>query len=247
MKLITMIVMAGMIGVANGAYAENETIVHNNPVKVVWKKSTKEQVIAITIDDCYNGRLLRKAVDVAEKYHIKLTFFPTGDAVRQHTEVWREINDKGYEIELHTQSHTEMTKVSEEQQYEAYRKNIETVRSAVGMPIKFAYVRPPCGSGVFGYEKHGCMPSYRKSVEQLSVYNGGHIDIAMWNGDSLFVEGRASKAEYVKKYFQDKLAPGMVYLYHTRSADIDSLEDMVRYALEQGYRMVTLKELMDMS
>lgn len=245
MHLVVLVALLGLMGWPGAVYAElgMETVIRD-PVKVVWKKKTQEPAIAITIDDCYNGALLRKAVDVAKRHEVKLTFFPTGDAARQYPDLWRTIYADGHEIELHTQSHTQMARVGEEEQYEAYRKNIDTIRTILGESVKFAFVRPPCGSGVFGYEKSGCMPTYRRSVERLSEYNGAPIDIAMWTGDSLFIEGKQSSGERVQRYFRETLAPGMVYLYHTRRQDIEQLEGMVQYAKEQGYRVVTLKELM---
>lgn len=250
MQLVVLVVLLGLLGLMGlpgSVYAEpGMEATTRESAKVVWKKKTQESAIAITIDDCYNGALLRKAVDVAKRHGVKLTFFPTGDAARQYPDLWREIYADGHEIELHTQSHTQMARVGEEAQYEAYRKNIDTIRGILGEPLRFAFVRPPCGSGVFGYEKSGCMPTYRRSVERLSEYNGAPIDIAMWTGDSLFVGGKQSSGEHVQRYFREKLAPGMVYLYHTRRQDIEQLEGMVQYAKEQGYQIVTLKELMQL-
>lgn len=245
MRFVVLAVMMGLMSWTGIGHADTATeTLMREPVKVVWKKKTHEPMIAITIDDCYSGALLRKAVDVAKRHEVKLTFFPTGDAAKQYPDLWRTIHAEGHEIELHTQSHTQMAKVTEEKQYEAYRKNIDTMRAILGESVRFAFVRPPCGSGVFGYEKSGCMPSYRRAIERLAEYNGSPIDIAMWTGDSLFVNGKQSSGEHVQRYFRETLAPGMVYLYHTRKPDIEQLEGMVQYAKEKGYRVVTLKELL---
>ena len=229
---------------SKGAVIEKTVPVGPIKVQVVWSKKTAQPVIAITIDDCYSGALLEKAHEVAIRNDVKFTFFPTGNAVSQYPKMWKEIYAFGHEIELHTQSHTQMTKMSEEGQYDAYRKNIETLRSVLGEAVTFSYVRPPCGRGVFGYEKSGCMPSYRRAVERLGIYNGVPIDIAMWSGDSLFIGGKQSSGEEVQRYFRTTLSPGMIYLYHTRKADVGQLEEMVQYAKSKGYRLVTLKELL---
>lgn len=241
------LIMVAVMGVSIVAHAGERMEEKFDSTKVIWKKRTREKVIAITIDDCYNVGLVRKAMREAARRNVKLTFFPTGDAVKSAPGLWREVRAAGHEIELHTQTHHSMETLSEDGQFEQYRKNIDAVRAAVGQDIRFRFVRPPGGCGVFGYEcQGGCMPSYRRSVERLSRYNRAHIDIAMWGGDSLFVRGHATGSAYVLEYFERELMPGKIFLYHTRAADMAVLGEMIDYAIKRGYHLGSLKELMEL-
>ncbi len=83
------------------------------PSKIVTrKKNYGQKVIAITIDDCYNISLLKEAVEIADKENAKITFFPTGKAMLMAPGLWKKIYENGHEIELHTQTHARLSKLS---------------------------------------------------------------------------------------------------------------------------------------
>ena len=89
--------------------------IHNGP-------TTKPRV-AITIDDmwgAFGADNANAAMDVAKAKGVKLSFFPTGGAIEDHINLgrqalWQRAVAEGHDIGNHTYTHTNLTKLTDDQ------------------------------------------------------------------------------------------------------------------------------------
>ena len=89
--------------------------IHNGP--------TDRARVAITIDDMwgtFGADNAEAAMDVAKAKNVKLTFFPTGGAIEEHIglgrqDTWRRAIAEGHEIGNHTYTHSNLTKLTDDQ------------------------------------------------------------------------------------------------------------------------------------
>ncbi len=238
---------------------QKEKIINNNYLplekdyipRVYISKETKEKVIAITIDDLYISKLVRKSLEIAKKYNIKFTFFPAGIAVEQDPELYKEIVAQGHELELHGYEHYSVTdkkyQKTVEKIQENYLKEMDVIHDLVDESLIFHFIRPAFGSGYIGYSKtkEGIYPPLSEAVSNLKRYNlDNSIDLVIWSKDFMFKDGRYTTQEEVLEFFKKNLGPGEIFLYHTRKEDISVLDKIVEYALSKGYKIVTLTELL---
>ena len=243
--------MASSVSTASTSSVASTAPVKSYVPKVYTHKDTKEKVIAITIDDIYDASLLKKAIALGDKYQVKFTFFPIGKTVKANADLYKEALKKGHEIELHSYTHAWATNKevqgTADKIYANYANDIKALRDYVDPKIVFHFARPPGGAGYFGYisTKLGLYTPLSQAIGKLKNYNFQvPVDAALWNGDSMFVNGKLTDSAYVYSYFKKYVSPGDIFLYHTRAADFDAMENIIKYAKQNGYKLVTLEALL---
>lgn len=184
---------------------------------------TTEKVIAITIDDCYQAENLWYIINLAEQYGAKLTFFPIGEVMLQKAQseallyAWQ----NGFEIENHTFTHNNLYQCSDQVlAEEIYNQNLAISR-ILGVEYSCHFLRPMGGDAKNDQRIHAY-------IQQL-----GYKGISHWS------ESGTRSLEALAGI----LKPGQVYLFHTTDKDVRRLQYFIPYAVQNGYRLVTLNEL----
>ena len=187
---------------------------------------TEEHIVAITIDDCFQGENLRKIVETAKEYGGKLTIFPIGENVLRdpQSQILKDAWENGFELENHTYTHNGLYKVSDQRMTEEVYKQQLTLSHILGLEYHCHFLRPMGGDA----RRDQRMQMYAKQL--------GYYGIAHWS-----CAGSTSSEEKIK----ENLKPGAIYLFHTTNNDWDKLKWFIPWVAEQGYQMVTLNEMFD--
>ena len=196
----------------------------NGLLPVFWSADTNEKIIAITVDDCFQAENLQQIVDKAIECGGKLTIFPIGENVlrERHGEVLRYAYENGFELENHTFTHNGLYGCTDEEvAQEMYMQNL-ALSAILGVEYQAHFIRPKGGDARND-------PRIHAYARQLGYYGVAH-----WS-----VSGSGSGAAALAS----SLAPGAIYLFHTTDLDRDKLLGFIPYAVEQGYRLVTLNEM----
>ena len=196
----------------------------NGLLPVFWSADTNEKIIAITVDDCFQAENLQQIVDKAIECGGKLTIFPIGENVlrERHGEVLRYAYENGFELENHTFTHNGLYGCTDEEvAQEMYMQNL-ALSAILGVEYQAHFIRPKGGDARND-------PRIHAYARQLGYYGVAH-----WS-----VSGGGSGAAALAS----SLAPGAIYLFHTTDLDRDKLLGFIPYAVEQGYRLVTLNEM----
>lgn len=196
----------------------------NGLLPVFWSADTNEKIIAITVDDCFQAENLQQIVDKAIECGGKLTIFPIGENVlrERHGEVLRYAYENGFELENHTFTHNGLYGCTDEEvAQEMYMQNL-ALSAILGVEYQAHFIRPKGGDARND-------PRIHAYAHQLGYYGVAH-----WS-----VSGSGSGAAALAS----SLAPGAIYLFHTTDLDRDKLLGFIPYAVEQGYRLVTLNEM----
>ena len=209
--------------VANSVYAALRPTAKEGWLPVFDSIATSDKVIAVTIDDCYQGENLWTIIRLAENYGAKLTIFPIGENIIRKTQseallyAWQ----NGFEIENHTYTHNNLYQCSDEElAEEIYRQNLAISR-ILNVEYKCRFLRPMGGDAKNDQRIH----AYLKQL--------GYKGVAHWS---------ESGTRNIDK-LAGILKPGQIYLFHTTDADVKRLEYFIPYAVSQGYRLVTMNEL----
>ena len=192
---------------------------------VFSEADTEEKIIAITVDDCFQAENLQRMVDKAIEVGGKFTIFPIGKNVlkKAQSEVLKYAWEQGFELENHTFTHNGLYRCSDEEMArEVYMQQL-ALSHILGVEYQCHFLRPKGGDA----RRDQRMQVY---AEQLGYYGIAHWSCA----GSTSTEREIAKA----------LKPGAIYLFHTTTTnDLDKLLNFMPYAVEKGYRLVTLNEM----
>jgi len=193
---------------------------------VYTKADTNAKVIAITMDDCSHQGNVRAAAQAAARYGAKLTLFPLGQSVMSEgmAEVLQGcVYNLGFEIENRTWSDGLLYQLNDT----AMAAEIWTADVAVDYVLRADYTmrffRMRSGTGAKDVRTH-------EYLKQL-----GYEAIVNWTASS--VNSDLDK-------LQKSLGPGAIFQFTSSAEDVEKMIALMKIADDQGYRMVTLSELL---
>ena len=191
---------------------------------VFAQSGTQEKVIAITIDDCYQGENIMTIVDATIAAGAKVTFFPIGKNVTRtpHRDALKKAWENGFELENHTMTHNNLIRSTpEELAWEVYQQQLE-LSEILGVEYHVHFLRGRGGDS--------------RNDQRIHAYIGqiGYYGVAHWSKS-----GSANTIDNLKQTIE----PGLIYLFHTTDSDTKKLVEFIPWAVSQGYQLVTLNEM----
>ncbi len=201
--------------------------------KTIYKvePSNKEKVIALTIDDGPWPKTTAEMLDILKRNNVKATFFWVGSALQENPEIAKRVVAEGHAIGNHTWHHW-YRKMDEATAKSEIEKTNDLIYKTTG--VKTSFFRPPGG-----YLNNG-LAAYAKSQKN---------SVVMWSVTSADTDPRAKYQVFVKNVIRDA-KPGAIVLMHdgggNRERTVKALPAIVSGLKQQGYRFVTVPELLEM-
>ena len=115
MLLITMVVVLLSISI-NGNVAASVYFGNNLRKVPIYYVNTSEKKVAISFDAAWGADKTEEIMSICKEYGVNATFFLVGFWVEDYSEMTKKINENGFEIGTHTNTHPDMTKLSASQQ-----------------------------------------------------------------------------------------------------------------------------------
>lgn len=205
---------------------EADVIIRHVPVS--------EKAIALTFDDGPDGDFTPRILEVLRAHGAKATFFVVGKQVEYYPEILRQIAADGHEIGSHTYSHPKLSGLSEARLRSELARTADLIRVACG-------VAPACFRPPFGVIGAGAIQVVRDSGYAIVLWDR-ELDSRDWErpGVDRIVERVVSNAR-----------PGGIVLMHDgggcRSQTVAALGKILDQLAAQGYRFVTVSELLRLS
>ena len=195
------------------------------PVLPIRTEAAETKLIALTFDDGPNTTTTNDVLDLLAEYDAKASFFLIGDNITESSAASvRRAYDMGMEIDNHSKTHSNMSKMSAEELKAEIGYVDEKVTEITGEPTKF--FRPPF-----------------IDVSQ-SMYNA--IDLPFICGidcqDYMENVTAQQRADYILSGAKD----GVIVLLHDAAGNqqtVDALKIAMPQLAAQGYEFVTLTEL----
>ena len=197
---------------------------------IVTRVETKEKALALTFDDgptLHTGRI----VELLDSLDVKATFFVTGRELEEHMQEGRKLALGGHELGNHSYSHRRMIFKSGSFIKEEIERTNTLIREA-GYQGRIAF-RPPY------FNKLITLPHYLKKNGMKTI---------LCNIEPETQLGFSAPAEAISTYVAANASPGSIILLHimydSRKEALASLPALVSSLKEQGYRFVTVSELL---
>ncbi len=202
----------------------------NDTPQPVYRVNTNgRKLVALTLDDGPDPRFTPQVLDILRNYHVPATFFVTGSHAQKYPELISRMINGGHEVENHTNSHPDLDQCSKLQIWLEIQQNEDTVERITHK--KQHFFRPPKGI---------CNPD----IMEIAARSG--YKTVLW---SICIErSKLKTSQEMAQRVIRAAAPGMIILGHDgnldRSKTVDALPIIIEAYQKDGYRFVTLDELM---
>ena len=190
---------------------------------------TEEKIIALTFDDGPHPKYTDEILAILNKYDVKATFFVIGRNAEGYPAILKRIADGGHEIGNHTFTHVTAEKVSSKEFKAELEKTHSAIRRITGKAPEL--FRPPTG--------HCNAETVQSAAEmdyKLIVWT---VDTKDWTHES---------TENIIKTVKTRTKSGSIILFHdyiaSPSPTPNALRVIIPHLLSQGYRFVTVSELL---
>ncbi|MCR4645672.1 MAG: polysaccharide deacetylase family protein [Oscillospiraceae bacterium] len=198
-----------------------------SPSDVFASDENNTKLIALTFDDGPNTTTTNDILDLLEEYNAKASFFLIGTNINENSAATvKRAYDMGMEIDNHSKTHSNMSKMSAAEMQAEIAFVDEKVEEIIGEKTKF--FRPPF---------------IDVSAE---MYNA--IDLPFICG----IDCQDYKAEVTAQeradYILNGATDGVIVLLHDAAGNqqtVEALEIAMPLLIEQGYEFVTLTELFE--
>lgn len=232
---ITVVIMVLMIISIYSTSSEAIYTFSNNRIAIISKGSTTEKIIALSFDDGPHPKYTVQILDLLEEYDIKATFFVLGMHAESFPDIIRRQVSEGHEVGNHSYSHVNMRKASKKIIKEEFEKTQDIIYSISNIRPKL--FRPPYGN--YNDEVIKVVSSDDSSVVLWTFYQ----DSKDWSnpGVDVIVNTTISKIQNGDIIlFHD-------YVYKPESNTVEALKKIIPKLIEEGYKFVTISELISLS
>lgn len=193
--------------------------------------NTGQKVIALTFDDGPWQKTTPEILDILKQNQIKATFFWVGQALQANPDIAKQVVAEGHAIGNHTWHHW-YRRMDEATAKSEIERTSDLIYKTTG--VKTQLFRPPGGVLNNG------LATYAKSQKNAVI---------MWSLTSADTDPRA-KAEVFVKNVVKGAKPGYIVLMHDGGGDrrrtVQALPQIISGLKQQGYKFVTVPELLEM-
>ena len=197
------------------------------PATVAYHGPRDQKVVALTFDDGWGTRTLRKIFRVLKDRHVNATFFPVGQAVRHDPTTWRRIAKADFPIADHTYDHGTLKGLCyPEQRLELARARAtyEKLLGVTPLPV----MRPPGGLW--------------DEATLAAATSAGEAALVLWDVDTRDWTGIGSRRVRASALAGGK---GSIVVMHTSSmATVRALPRIIHRYRERGFEFVTIGQLL---
>ncbi|CCO07277.1 polysaccharide deacetylase family sporulation protein PdaB [Desulforamulus hydrothermalis] len=196
----------------------------------IYKVKTDEKVAALTFDISWGTKVPGPVLDTLKRYDVKCTFFVSGPWVVKHPEFPQRIVSEGHEIASHGEEHVNLSQYNKEE----IKKNIlaahEKIKQVTGVAPNL--IRTPNGD-------------WNNLV--LTAAEELNYKVIQWSADSL--DWKKPGVDVIVNNVLKKVKPGAIILMHASDTCLQTpaaLPPVLEGLQKQGYRLVTVSELLTM-
>lgn len=209
----------------NGVSSAQVFFGYNAKLVPVYSVETEKKQVAISFDAAWGADKTQGIMDILEEYDAGGTFFLVGFWVDKYGDLVKEIDERGFEIGTHSNTHPDMTKLSADAMEKELTTCVDMIENITSKNVEL--FRPPYGA----YND-----TLIKTSEKL-----GLIPI-QWSVDSL--DWKGISAQEITTRIINNVKNGSIILCHNNSDHIlDALPMILDRLTAQGYTVTSVGDL----
>ena len=223
---LVVIIVAILLAISiDGVSAAQVYFGYANRKVPVYYVQTEEKRVAISFDAAWGADKTQGIMDTLKEYGANGTFFLVGFWTDKYADMVKKIDENGFEIGTHSNTHPDMTKLSAEAIKNELEASIKLITDITGKEVKL--FRPPFGA-------------YNNTL--LNVADEMGLISIQWDVDTLDWKGLSGE-ESCNRVLRN-VRPGSIILCHNNSDHIlDALPLVLDRLQKQGYTVGSVGEL----
>lgn len=191
---------------------------------------TEHKVVAMTFDDGPNPDATPELLDIFGAVSGQATFYMVGEQMQKSPELVKAVAERGHEIGNHSFSHPHLPQLGEQDVLAELERTDRLIRELSGQaPQTF---RPP-------YLDHNEETQRIADRFQYRVIGAVNTDSRDWSCPGV---------DHIVETSRRHVRNGSILIYHdgfeNRSQTVEAVRQLVAELTEQGYRFVTVSELL---
>lgn len=220
--ILVMITLSVNINGTTGAQVFFGSIDRKIPI---YSVDRQDKNIAISFDAAWGADKTEKIMEILKEHNCNATFFLVGFWVDKYPELVKKINDEGFEIGTHSNTHPDMAKLDANSVRLELKTSKEKIESLISK--KVSLFRAPFGS----YNNNLLL-----IAEELGLYT------IQWDVDSL--DWKGISATQISSNIVTKVKGGSIILCHNNSDHIvEALPAVLSSLKQRGYNFVGIGDL----
>ncbi|MBE7075384.1 MAG: deacetylase [Clostridiales bacterium] len=209
----------------NGAVSAEVFFGYSTRKVPIYCVDTTEQQVAISFDAAWGADKTKQIVDICKEYNVRATFFLVGFWVDKYADMVKYIDDNGFEIGTHSNTHPDMAKLSTEAIDQELTKCSDLITNITGKKVEL--FRAPFGS-------------YNNSLLDIAESKG--LKTIQWDVDSLDWKGLSAEAITIRVL--NGVKNGSIILCHNNSDHIvEALPMILDRLIKKGYKVGAVGDL----
>ena len=193
----------------------------------IYCVQTDEKKVALSFDAAWGNEDTQEILNILKNHDVHVTFFMTGDWVEKYPDDVKAIYEAGHDLGNHSETHPNMSQLSNEQKTEELMLVHKKVKELTGEDMYL--FRPPYGD-------------YDDEVI-LNAKENGYYTI-QWDVDSLDWKDYGVDSIVDTVVNHKNLGNGSIILCHNGAKYTkDALDAMINGLQEKGYGIVPVSEL----
>lgn len=191
----------------------------------IYYVQTEQKQVAISFDAAWGADKTEGIMEILKEYNTGGTFFLVGFWTDKYADIVKKIDENGFEIGTHSNTHPDMAKLSAEQIKQELEASIKLITDITGKDVKL--FRAPFGS-------------YNNILIDTADSMG--LKTIQWDVDTLDWKGLSG--EEICSRVLSKVQNGSIILCHNNSDHIlEALPLILDRLQKQGYKITSVGDL----
>ncbi len=223
---VAMVLMAILLAVSiDGATSAQVYLGYSTRKVPIYSVETQSKQVAISFDAAWGADKTQGIIDLLKEFDVGATFFLVGFWVDDYADMTKAIDDAGFEIGTHSNTHPDMAKLSKSTMKSELETSISKIKAITKKDVKL--FRAPFGS-------------YNNDLIETATELS--LKTIQWDVDSLDWKGLS--ANEITSRVCSRVKNGSIILMHNNS---DNILDALRLTLNRlkiaGYKITSVSDL----
>ncbi len=191
----------------------------------IYSVERNDNKISISFDCAYGTEYTNLLLDILDEYDVKCTFFAVEFWVDKYQEFAKKIVERGHELQTHSSTHPNMSKLTREQIKQELTTSKQKIESVTGAQVTL--FRPPFGD-------------YDNDVIDVATELG--LYTIQWDVDS--IDWKDISAKEIVNRVVSKTKSGSIILCHNNGLHTaEALPYILSNLKQKGYEFVKISQL----
>lgn len=192
----------------------------------IYKGNANEKNVAFACNVVWGNEYIPDMLKILKEYGIKTTFFIGGEWATKNPDLLLSIYNDGHELGNHGYRHLKHSKLNHDQNIREILSTEEAVKKITGYKTKL--FAPPYG------DLNSTVVSAAESIQ---------YKVIMWSIDT--IDWNTKEYEKVLERVGKKHHNGAIILMHPTKVTIQALPSMIKNLEKEGYRIVTVSDVLE--